>query len=131
MSGEINLKKGGLPDYPLQRLFVSNTMLDSYFKHAYRSKYAADYLRQQITGGIDLLLPFDLRNSWVMNYKKRVGDSGFVLVDAKLSREVLKAGTLKAEAFISGTNLFDVKYSEQSDIDMPRRWIKAGARAEF
>jgi vitamin B12 transporter len=114
-----------------ERLFLNYTDLDSYRKHDYLSKYALDYLKQQITAGIDCAL-FGFRNSWALNYKKRVGDTDVsIVVDTKLARDIIKKDKLKFEAFLEITNLLDEDYSEQSGIPMPGRWIKSGVRIEF
>lgn len=117
-------------DLSLNRLFIGYTVLDVYAKHDYLSKYALDYLKQHISGGVDFdMLGFS--NSWVLNYKKRVGDSGYIVVDMKLAKEIAKKKGLKVAAFLEISNLFDADYSEQSDIPMPGRWIKSGGRIEF
>lgn len=117
--------------FPIDRFFLSYTALDSYRKHDYLSKYALDYLKQQISAGIDYYL-FGFKNSWVLNYKKRVGDmSSSVVVDTKLTKDIIKRDGLRFEVFLEITNLFDEDYSEQSGIPMPGRWIKSGARIEF
>jgi outer membrane receptor protein involved in Fe transport len=60
-----------------------------------------------------------------------VGDPGYVVTDMKLSKSIIRKGKLGFEAFLEISNLFGTKYSEQSDIPMPGRWIKSGARFEF
>jgi iron complex outermembrane receptor protein len=117
--------------FPIDRFFLSYTALDSYRKHDYLSKYALDYLKQQISAGIDYSL-FGFKNSWVLNYKKRVADtSSSVVVDTKLTKGIIKGDKLAFEAFLEITNLFDEDYSEQSGIPMPGRWVKSGVRLEF
>ncbi len=117
--------------FPIDRFFIDYTAIDSYKKHDYLSKYALDYLKQQISAGVDYSL-FGFKNSWVLNYKKRVGDtSTSVVVDAKLTKGIIKKEKLLFEAFLEITNLFDEDYSEQSGIPMPGRWIKSGVRLEF
>jgi len=117
--------------FPIDRLFLNYTALDSYKKHDYLSKYALDYLKQQISAGIDYSL-FGFKNSWVLNYKKRVGDtSSSVVVDTKLIKGIIKREKMAFEAFLEITNLFGEDYSEQSGIPMPGRWIKSGVRIEF
>jgi iron complex outermembrane receptor protein len=117
--------------FPIERFFLNYTALDSYRKHDYLSKYALDYLKQQISAGVDYSL-LDFKNSWVLNYKKRVGDtSSSVVVDTKLTRTIIKKDDIALEAFLEITNLFDEDYSEQSGIPMPGRWIKSGVRIEF
>lgn len=117
--------------FPIERFFLNYTALDSYRKRDYLSKYALDYLKQQISAGIDYSLS-GFKNSWVLNYKKRVGDmSSSVVVDTKVIKEIIKKDRLNFEIFLEITNLFDEDYSEQSGIPMPGRWIKCGARLEF
>ena len=117
--------------FSIERFFLNYTALDSYRKHDYLSKYALDYLKQQISAGMDYSL-FGFKNSWVLNYKKRVGDvSSSVVVDTKLVKGIIKREKLAFEAFLEITNLFDEDYSEQSGIPMPGRWIKSGVRLEF
>lgn len=115
---------------PIEMIFMKYTVLDIYDKHDYLSKYALDYLKQQISAGIE----YDLAgfgNSWVLNYDKRVGDSGYVVVDTKLTKKIIDKSGLFLEAFFGISNLFDVSYSEQSDVPMPGRWIRSGARLRF
>ncbi len=117
--------------FPISRLAVNYTGLDEYNKHDYLSKYALDYLKQHISG----LLEYELlgfKNSWVLNYKKRVGtpDSA-VVVDMKLTKNIIRKGSLSFEAFLEITNLCDADYSEQSGIPMPGRELKSGVRLEF
>ena len=122
-----NLKK----DFPISKFFASYTALDEYAKHDYLSKYALDYLKQQIAAGLEYNL-FGFTNSWVLNYKKRVMDpSSSVVVDTKLTKSIIRKKSLSFELFLEITNLFDESYSEQSGIRMPGRWLKSGARLEF
>ncbi len=115
---------------PLDRVFLDYTALDSYRKHDYLSKYALDYLKHHISGGITYTL-FDFRNSWALNYKRRIKDSGFIVVDTKVSREIFNMKRTSCEFFFEVANLFDTEYSEQSDIPMPGRTIRSGARLAF
>lgn len=117
-------------DFPLRRLFVGYTGLDEYDKHDYISKYVLDYLKQQISAGAEYEL-FGFVNSWAVNYKKRVGQSGYVVVDTRFSKEIMRKNSLIFEAFLEITNLCDADYSEQSGIPMPGRWLKSGVRVEF
>ena len=118
-------------DFPISRLFVNYTGLDEYNKHGYLSKYVLDYLKQQISGGIEYTL-FGFKNSWVLNYKKRVGDTNSsVVVDTKITKDIIRKKDLAFEVFLEVTNLFDTSYSEQSGIPMPGRWLKSGVRLEF
>ena len=75
----------------LKRLSFDYTACDVYAKHAYLSKYALDYLKQQICATADCEI-FGFGNSWVLNYKKRVGDSGYVVVDTRVTRAIVRKG---------------------------------------
>jgi len=115
---------------PVDKAFIRYTVLDSYRKHDYFSKYALDYLKQQISSGIECdILGF--KNSWVLNFKKRVGDSGFIVVDTNISKDIVAKAAVSFNIFLDISNIFDVSYSEQSDISMPGRWIKWGGRLKF
>lgn len=115
---------------PVEAAFLKYTALDSYAKHDYLSKYALDYLKQHIATGIEFEIG-GFKNSWVLNFKKRVGDSGYLTTDTKISKEIVRKSRLSAEAFLDISNLFDIDYSEQSDVRMPGRWIKCGSRVKF
>ena len=117
-------------DVPIEKIFIEYTALDSYRKHDYLSKYALDYLKQQLSTGIEYEL-LGFKNSWVLNFKKRIGQDPYVTADMKLSKDIIRKGKLNFTAFLEATNLFDTDYSEQSDIPMPGRWLKAGAHLEF
>lgn len=115
---------------PLKRAYVTNTMLDIFAKHDYISKYALDYLKEHISAGAELEVS-GFKNFWILNYKKRVGGSDFVIVDTKISKEIVRKGKVSFEAYLEIANLFNVDYTEQSGIPMPGRWIKSGARLRF
>ncbi|MFH0763563.1 MAG: TonB-dependent receptor [Candidatus Omnitrophota bacterium] len=115
---------------PVEKVYFDYTALDSYRKHDYLSKYALDYLKHHISSGLEFEL-FGFKNAWVLNFKKRVGDPACVVVDMKLSKDIIRKGRLYFKVFLEATNLFDADYSEQSGIPMPGRWIKSGGRIEF
>jgi len=105
-------------------------VLDTYAKHDYISKYALDYLKQQLSCGTVFTIS-GFRNSWVFNFKKRIGDSGYITVDTRLVKGIIKKGALQMDAFFEITNLFDADYSEQSNIPMPGRMIRSGGKLKF
>ena len=129
LSGEL-LPKSLDEKNPIDKVFFGYTVLDSYRKHDYLSKYALDYLKQQISCGIDYNF-FGFNNSWVLNYKKRVGDSPFVVVDTKFTKNIFKIARVNFDAFLEVLNVFDTSYSEQSDVPMPGRLIRSGGRLRF
>ncbi|MFH1189252.1 MAG: TonB-dependent receptor [Candidatus Omnitrophota bacterium] len=115
---------------PVKRLSVSNTMIDIAAKHDYFSKYALDYLKEEMSACAEMELA-GFKNSWILSYKKRVGDPGYVAVDTKISKEIVKSGKISFEAYVEASNLFDADYSEQSGVPMPGRWVVSGARLKF
>jgi iron complex outermembrane receptor protein len=117
-------------DIPLKRISMDYTGIDTYAKHDYFSKYALDYLKQQICATADCEI-FGFNNSWVLNYKKRVAGSESVVVDTKVSRDIVRKGKVVFNAYLEITNLFNEDYAEQSGVEMPGRWIKSGARLTF
>jgi len=118
-------------DFPVKRFSLTYTALDEYNKHDYLSKYALDYLKQEISGSVEYTL-LGFTNAWVINYKKRVNSpDSSVVADTKFTKNIIRRKNLVLEAFLEITNLFDEDYSEQSGIPMPGRWLKAGARLQF
>ena len=110
--------------------FFNYTCLDVYSKHGYMSKYALDYLKQHISAGA--LFEFSgFKNSWVLNWKKRVGGQSVVIADMKIVKSIFDKKGVKFNAFFEISNLFNTPYSEASNVEMPGRWIKSGARLEF
>lgn len=112
------------------RFFLSYTCLDVYSKHGYISKYALDYLKQQISaGGLIELAGFN--NSWVINWKDRRLGQSVVIADMKITKLIFDKKGVKLDAFLEISNLFDTQYTEVANVEMPGRWIKSGARLEF
>lgn len=110
--------------------FFSYTCLDVYSKRGYASKYALDYLKQHISAGASFEF-CGFKNSWVLNWKDRVGGKSVVIADMKLVKSVIDGKGVKMAAFLEISNLFDAQYSEVQGVEMPGRWIKSGARLEF
>ena len=117
-------------DLILKRISFDYTAVDTYAKHDYLSKYALDYLKQQICTTADCEF-MGFNNSWVLNYKKRVGDSGYIVVDTKITKNIVRKGKVAFDAYFEISNIFDVGYVEQSGVEMPGRWIKSGGRVSF
>lgn len=115
---------------PVEKIFFSYTALDIYSKHDYISKYALDYLKQQMTAGAQIAAG-PLRNYWTVCYKKRVGGGAYVVADTKITLELARGSRMSCEAFLEITNLFNTSYEEQSGVPMPGRWIRSGAKMGF
>lgn len=116
--------------YPVERVSLKYTVLDTYAKHDYLSKYALDYLKQHITAGVEYgFLGFV--QTWTANYKKRIGDSGYLVVDTRIAKEIIRKDALRLEAFLELSNIGDIDYSEIAGMPMPGRSFRSGARVEF
>jgi len=112
------------------RFFFNYTCLDVYSKHSYTSKYVLDYLKHQMSAGV--LFEFEgFKNSWVLNWKKRVRGESVVIADMKITKGIFDKKGVKLDAFLEISNLFNTPYSEVQSVEMPGRWIKSGARLEF
>ena len=85
------------------------------------SKNALVYLRQQITGDVELRLPLKLQNTWSAQYLVREGFGDVALVDARLSRAFRQL-----EPYVAVSNLLDRAYTEIPSLPMPGRWVRAG-----
>jgi len=131
VEAEVAVSTAGVSeDLVLKRVSFDYTAIDIYAKHDYLSKYVLDYLKQQICATADFeLLGFN--NSWVLNYKKRVGDSGYIVVDTKITRNIVRKDKVAFDAYFEISNIFDTDYAEQSGVEMPGRWIKSGASIKF
>lgn len=114
----------------IDNAFFGYTVLDTYAKHDYLSKYALDYLKQQISAGIQIDI-IGFKNSWILNYKKRVGSSGALIADFKISKNIVKKDKVTFDIFLGISNIFDAEYSEQSGVPMPGRWIRSGGQLRF
>ena len=112
------------------RFFFNYTCLDVYSKHSYTSKYVLDYLKQQMSAGTFIELS-GFKNSWVLNWKKRVGGQSVVIADTKITKNIVNTKGVTFDAFLEISNLFNTPYSEVANVEMPGRWIKSGARLRF
>ena len=112
------------------RFFFNYTCLDVYSKHDYISKYALDYLKQQMSAGVLFELS-GFKNSLVLNWKKRVGGQSVIIADTRITKSIFDNKGVRLDAFFEIANIFDTVYTEVANVDMPGRWIKSGARMEF
>ncbi|MFH1855709.1 MAG: TonB-dependent receptor [Candidatus Omnitrophota bacterium] len=97
----------------------------SYSALAPFTKYAPAYLKHCAYTGVDLSLPFGIKQTLRLNYKERATQRHYFLLDSKISKTIEK-GSFDIEFFINGTNLFNTSYSDITDVVMPGRWVEAG-----
>jgi len=131
LSCDIDVASGGGVCKRVRRLVVGTALLDSDYQQGYLSKYSLDYLKAHVFSNIEVALPCDLKNIWTISFKKRKGDSGYLVIDTRISRVIVRKERLLLEGFIEATNLGDSEYSEIGSVPMPGRWIKSGLRCVF
>ena len=93
-----------------------------------QSKYVMDYLRHQVSVGLNRSLPFNIRQTLKLSYEDRVNGDNYFLLDTRFSKEFERSGI---EIFVKGTNLLDTSYQEVGGVPMPGRWILGGMKIEF
>ncbi len=116
--------------FPLSLVSLGYTYLDSNkeLEDNFQSKYVMDYLRQQVSLGLNHSLPFNISQSWKLRYEDRVGREAYFLLDTRLSKNFEGHNI---EVFLDGTNLLNTSYTEVGGVTMPGRWMIVGMRIEF
>ncbi|MGM0408025.1 MAG: TonB-dependent receptor plug domain-containing protein [Bacteroidota bacterium] len=106
----------------------------------YETKYSLNYLKHNLIVNFSHQIVEHLNFSWMARYQDRAGsflyydqDAGiythekefepYWLFDAKISYQ-MKWINIYSEI----TNIFDIKYFDISNINMPGRWLKAGVQ---
>ncbi len=124
-----------------KKFFIDNFQMSfSYLSNEkqsgnYYSTYVLDYLKYKLNLNIHhRILRTGIYASWQFSYQKREGAytlvngteesyKGFGLLDARISyREK------RWEVFADVSNVFNTKYFDYGNIEMPRRWIKGGIK---
>jgi len=107
------------------------TYLDSKFKQGMKlSKFTSNYLRHSFSAKTIITLPFGVKQSIGLSYKKRIGRPHYFLLNSKVFKKLHRA-KLDIEIFISGSNLLNTSYTEIQDVPMPGRWLECGTCIEF
>lgn len=139
LSYTINFEKLLKSKYLLKKLTIAYVFMDQNKESGkYNSYYAMDYLKQKLVAGINHKIYRNFEAEWRIVYQDRCGTytdfpSGietaykpFILVDAKVT---WKKGMFNA--FVEGTNLFNIDYFDFGNIQMPGRWMKGGLIFNF
>jgi len=90
-----------------------------------REAYYMNYLRHKANLTILSNLPYDLASSLSVGHQKRINQSAFTLVDARLTKSI-KMGPTKTRLFIEGKNLFNTQYHDLTGLPLPGRWLFMG-----
>ncbi|MCF8253200.1 MAG: TonB-dependent receptor [Bacteroidia bacterium] len=86
------------------------------------SRYVYDYLKQQFTSSVQLVLYKSLVSNIRIRYEERVGYTSYWLVDLKLAWQ-----KPNYQFFVEGSNLTNQTYYEVGKVLMPGTWLRAGA----
>ncbi len=85
------------------------------------SKYALQYLHNQIVTSLQLRYRKNIFHSINYRYADRLASPNFSIVDSRVGL-MSSSGSF----FVDVTNIFNVPYTETSLIPLPGRWVKVG-----
>ncbi|NOQ24410.1 MAG: TonB-dependent receptor [Bacteroidales bacterium] len=141
---EIN-NKLNINQYSIQNISFNYSYLDqaSSSTDSYETKYSLNYLKHNFVFNVNHKFFNNYNFSWTLKYQDRAGSyqnydfsindfigdedfDPFFMFDAKLSWNK-KLITIYAEA----TNIFNTKYTDIGNIEMPGRWFKAGFNVQI
>jgi len=92
----------------------------------YLYKYGPNYARHLVNTVFSLDLPFGQQEIGI-NYKKRPGRRGWLLLNAGLNYNLNK----NSKIFLNSTNILNVEYQDIAGIPQAGRYIQAGLRLEW
>ena len=99
----------------------------------YISYYALDYLRNKFTLRFDHTICNDVKASWAMRFHDRAGTYSDPVTGAPLNYEPFFTTDLKIylekriwSIYVEANNLFDTKYQDIGNIQMPGCWFSGG-----
>ncbi len=88
-----------------------------------QSRYTLEHLRHDLTIQIFHKLPFDIIQSWSINYEDRINMENHFSIDTKLSKTFSQF-----EFYFKVSNLFNKTYEEIPGVTLPGRWIISGVK---
>jgi hypothetical protein len=89
------------------------------------SSYVFDYLEHRVLLRGEGVGPWRLGWGTSLSWNARLDDDPYWKLDARLSRAV---GRSPVRLYVEGTNLTGARYHEQGEVEMPGRWLVAGAQ---
>lgn len=90
------------------------------------SRYALEYVKDQLVIGINHKLYRNLTNDLKIRYMNRVALDSYWVMDSRVTWQ-----QHKLSVFVEATNLTDRHYTETNLVPMPGRWIRTGFRYRF
>lgn len=108
---------------PINRIVISYTYLNSDKEVSkLESRYVLDHLKNQIIVSVSNDLFFGINQNWFFRYEDRINFNDSFITDVQLSKDISYFNV-----FIKATNLFNNYYEDIAGIQLPGRWIIAGA----
>lgn len=133
-SAKINLESIIKSSFIIKNIKLSYSYLDlEKNSENYISYYALDYLKHKFTASLEHRIYKRLKADWAMTYQERMGTytnrvtneetayPNYVTIDARLTYQANDWN-----CFFEVANLFDNKYQDIGNIQMPGRWFRAG-----
>lgn len=133
-SAKINLESLINKGFIFKHINLSYSFLDlEKNSENFISYYALDYLKHKFTANLEHRIYKRLKADWAMCYQERMGTytdiatnketayQKFVTIDARVTYQ----GN-DWSCFFEAANLFDKKYQDIGNIQMPGRWLRAG-----
>ncbi len=87
------------------------------------SRYILDYLKHDFSIHLNHILPFNIEQSWVINYEDRITLDDNFTIDTKLSKNFQHFNI-----FLKVSNLLNNIYEEIPGVPLPGRWIIGGIK---
>lgn len=85
------------------------------------SRYVLEHLKHDLSIKIFHALPFEIKQSWTVNYEDRITLGDHFTIDTKLSRTFSHFNV-----FVQASNLLNKSYEEIPGVPLPGRWIISG-----
>ncbi|MCB9207038.1 MAG: TonB-dependent receptor [Ignavibacteriales bacterium] len=87
------------------------------------SKYTLDFLNHDLTISILHKLPFEVEQSWSLNYEDRIILDNHFTIDTKITKKINNI-----LFFVNVSNVLNKSYQEIPGIPLPGRWIIGGIK---
>ncbi len=121
-------------EYVMHKEFSKMLSIDANYSYANKSidsqgylyKYGPNYARHLANLVLNFSLPFG-RQEIGLNYKKRPGRNGWLLVNAGFNYNLGRGSKI----FLSLENIMNTEYQDITGIPQPGRYIEAGLRMQW
>lgn len=133
-SSKVNLERLIYKGFIINNIGLSYSYLDQEkSSDNFVSYYALDYLKHKITVYLEHRIYKRLKADWAMTYQERMGTYTDIITTKETSYPKYITVDLRVSyvsdnwnCFLEAANLFDKKYQDIGNIQMPGRWLRAG-----